>query len=309
MGMCWLYSIWNSKKVVGALQMQMYSEAYLKKYNNLVERAALPKYRKEFADYDDAPFVIDTVISSNNGAAIKLIPSDESKFKCRTISEKIDEEIFNERKPNNSIVERDKNVLDDLGYPSIDRIFRVSAKDISITRLRVRSIILLETGSLITKEMVVGGIYYPDTIIVKGSNQRKHWNLKVARKDASISFRLDLIIAYLSSQEFREFIATPELTLIAKDIIAKRDKGSYSGEHGYILFREDLGSLIAKAEEHGISHEFAESIYKFLETEQTWLERHKVLLTVLLGILSAAIFTVLVWFLKWIYNRFITGSN
>ena len=73
MGTYWLCSIWNGKKAVGASQMQMYSEAYLGKYNRLVERAALPKYRKEFADYASGPFMMNAVISSTHGASLELI--------------------------------------------------------------------------------------------------------------------------------------------------------------------------------------------------------------------------------------------
>ena len=297
--------IWNRKKTVNATQMQVYSKTYLMKYNSLVEKAALPKYRQEFADYKDFPFIINAVISSTHGASIELIPSEESKFQCRTIEDRIDREVFPEKDPNTSRVESDTSDHADRGYSRIGRP-KVSAKIINLCRLSADGIHILKTGSLMTKEMVVNGIYYPNTIIINGNNQRKYWSLKVAEEDASRSFRLDLIIAYFSSEEFREFVATPVLTQIAKDIIAKKDKGLYIGKHGYILFREDLRKLVAEADAHGISHEFAESIYKFLEKEKSWLERHPIFLTLLLAIIGAAIFAILVWVFKWGYGRLAT---
>ncbi|MCH8119211.1 MAG: hypothetical protein IIC00_05720 [Planctomycetes bacterium] len=308
MGVGWLLSIWNGKKDVGAPQMQVYSETYLKKYKSLVERAALPKYRKEFADYADVPFMMNAVISRTHGASLELIPSEESKFQCRTVEDRIDRVVFPEKDPNTSRVEGDMVDHTDRGYPRIGRP-KVSAKSITLYGLSVDGILILETGSLMTKEMVVHGIYYPNTIIINGNNQRKYWSPKVAEEDAFRSFRLDLIIAYFSSEEFREFVATPVLTQIAKDIIAKKDKGLYRGKHGYILFREDLRKIVAKAGAHGISHEFAESIYKFLEKEKTWFERHPVLFPVLLAIIGTAIFAVLAWVIKWSYGKFVTWHN
>lgn len=308
MGVGWLLAIWNGKKAVGAPQMQVYSETYLRKYKSLVERAALPKYRKEFADYADVPFMVNAVISSTHGASLELVPSEESKFQCRTVEDRIDRVVFPEKDPNTSRVEGDTGEHADRGYPRIGRP-KVSAKSITLYGLSADGIHILETGSLITKEMVVNGIYYPNTIIINGNNQRKYWSLKVAEEDAFRSFRLDLINAYFSSEEFREFVATPVLTQIAKDIIAKKDKDLYSGKHGYIIFREDIRKLVAKADAHGISHEFAESIYKFLEKEKNWFERHPVLLTVLLAIIGTAIFTVLAWVLKWGYAKFVVWNN
>lgn len=301
MGVGKLWFILNGKKSVGPRQLQVYSETYLRKYNGLVEKAAPLLYRNHFPDYTEGAFLINAIISSSHGAALEFIPSEDSKFQCRTVTNRIDQVVFPEKDPNTSKVLKTKSVIENLGFPSVSG-FRVSAKNISMTRLSIGEILLFETGSLRTREIAVRGIDYLNTIIIKGRNQRKAWSRKEAKRDAMAFFRSDYKSAYLDSEEFRMLTATPELTKIAKEIISKREKGEYGGEQGFILFRQDLAILIAKATVHGINPEFAKSIYKFLEKEKTWFERHPLLLT----LIGCVIFAVLVWLFKWGYWRFIT---
>jgi len=259
------------------------------KYNRFVEKAALPKYRKYFEDYANAPFIINAVISSTHGAAMELVPSGKVKFQCRMVAERIDQEIF----PVNEASRE---------YESIGVPINVTAKSIGIRNLSVEGITVSETGSLRTKDVVVKGINYPNTIVIKGCNQIKSWSRKVAREDALGYFHSDLNFAYMFSEEFREFIATPELTDIAKTIHAKLQEGAYKVKYGYIEFRDDLAALIARATAHGINPAFAKSIYKFLEKDKSWFERH----IILSGILICTIFAVFIWLFKWGCGRFIT---
>ena len=233
------------------------------------------------------------MISSDHGAAIQLVPSQEEEFQCHIVSDEIGQAVFAPRSARASAVEPDTNGLGD--------DFRIIAEDIALVRLNVRSIRVFETGSVITKEMIVHGTPYPNTMIVKGSNQRRCWGARAARADARRSFQLDLISAYLFSQEFREFVAAPELTNIVQNIVAKRNKGLYAGRYGYIQFRDDLATLVAKAKAYGTSAEFATSIYDFLENEKPWYERH----WILSGLVVSAIVAILGLILKLIYRKFV----
>lgn len=258
-----------------------------------MEKAALPKYRRYFEDYANAPFVINAMISITHGASVELIPSEENKFQCRTVVARIDREVYPIKDPNLASLKRYATNDANRGYASIGPI-NVTAKSISIRGLSVGGITISETGAPRTKDIIVGGIDYANTILIKGSNQRKSWSRKVAREDALGYFHSDLNFAYMFSEEFREFIATPELTEIAKTIQAKLQQGAYKGKYGYIEFRDDLAVLIAKVTAHGINPEFAKSIYKFLEKDKSWFERH----IILTGILICTIFAILVWLFK-----------
>jgi len=158
---------------------------------------------------------------------------------------------------------------------------------------------ILETGSVITKELIVDGINYPNMIIIKGSNRRSVWSHKEAKEDASHQFRVDFKIAYFSSEEFREFVTTPGLTQIAKNIEAKHIAGKYGGEYGYLEFKEDLDELNTAADAHGIKHEFSNNLYEFVRAQPRWRERNPTVFNVICGVVGGFLVILLILFFKW----------
>ena len=120
-------------------------------------------------------------------------------------------------------------------------MFRVTAKHVGFRNFSVETnngsfIELSESGALRTENIRVDDIDYPNTIVIKGSNRRNDWSRKVAKMDASDDFYDDFQYAYFNSEEFREFVATPQLRNIANEIDAKYKSGKYGGEYGNLEF-------------------------------------------------------------------------
>jgi len=293
---------WNANKVVSNRQMEAYGKAFLRKYENLVQRKVRPAYQKYFQFLKEKPILIKASISTSHGAAVEFIPSEVQKFQCQTVTDKIEQTVF-QGIDLNTLNSNDNNrpKFTHSGEPG--PMYNVSAKRIGFENLMFITnkgwlFNILETGSVITKELIVDGINYPNIIIIKGSNRRSVWSHKEAKEDASHQFRVDFKIAYFSSEEFREFVATPVLTQIAKKIEAKQIAGKYGGEYGYLELKEDLDELNAAADAHGIKHEFSNNLYEFVKAQPRWRERNPIVFNVICGIVVAILFAILIWSLK-----------
>lgn len=294
------YWVWNAKKAVCDAQMETYGETYLRRYKHLVQSKVLPAYQKHFPFLKEKTFLIKAYISNSHGAAVEFIPSEEQKFQCQTVTARIERELFLDKDLNISKIEDDTSNATFLIYNGKPGpMFRISGKNITLTKFTAITnkgwfLNLLETGSLRIKEISVDNIVYPNTTIMKGSNRRKTWSRKAAEGDAIYCFFQDFWSAYFKSDEFREFVATPELTHIANRIIAKENANGYQGEYGYLVLQEDLAELNAAADAHGIKHEFAKNIYTFLKGQRSWRERHWIICGVIIGVLTCC----LIWVLK-----------
>jgi hypothetical protein len=299
---CWV-RVWNANKVVGDVQMEEYGKAFLRKYENLVQQKVRPAYQKYFQFLKEKPILIKASVSTSHGAAVEFVPSKVQKFQCQTVADKIEQTVFKgiDLKTLNSN-DNNRPKFTYSGEPGPMR--NVSAKRIGFVNLMFITnkgwlFNILETGSVITKELIVDGINYPNMIIIKGSNRRSVWSHKEAKEDALHEFRVDFKIAYFSSEEFREFVATPGLTQIAKKIEAKHSAGKYGGEYGYLELKEDLDKLNAAADAHGIRHEFSNNLYEFVKAQPSWRERNPIVFNVMCGVVGGFLVILLIWFLKW----------
>jgi len=288
--------VWNANKVVSDVQMEAYGKTFLRRYENLVQsKKVRPAYQKHFSFLKEKPILIKASISTSHGAAVEFIPSEAQNFQCRTVTARIEHEVF----PNKDLsISR----IEDLAKSNPG--FRVTAKLNGIKNIKVKTnnrpfLGLSETGSLRTEEIVVDDINYPNTIIIKGSNRRGAWSRKAAKEEALYDFRGDFFFAYVNSEEFREFVATPKLTHIAKEIYAKQKGGDYGGEYGYLMMKEDLAKLNSAAYAYGIKHEFSENIYEFVKEQPPWRERHPIIFNVMCGIVGGILVILLICFLKW----------
>lgn len=289
---CWA---WNANKIVSGVQMEAYGKTFLRRYENLVQSKVFPAYQKYFSFLKEKPILIDASISTSHGAAVEFIPSEERKFRCRTATTRIEQVVF----PNKNL---SISKLED--FTKSNPGFRVSAKLSGLKNIKIVTnnrpfLELSETGSLRTEEIVIDDINYPNTIIIKGSNCRGAWSRKAAKEEASYDFRGDFLFAYVNSEEFREFVATPKLTHIAKEIITKQNTGDYEGQYGYLKMKEDLAKLTAAADAHGIKHEFTKNIFAFLKEQPSWRERHPITFNVTCGIGGGFLLIFLIRFAKW----------
>ena len=297
---------WNSNKVVSNRQMGSYGKAFLRKYENLVQRKVRPAYQKYFQFLKEKPILIKASVSTSHGAAVEFVPSEVQKFQCQTVTDKIEQTVF-QGIDLNTLNSNDNNrpKFTYSGEPGPMR--NVSAKRIGFVNLMFITnkgwlFNILETGSVITNELIVDGINYPNMIIIKGSNRRSVWSHKEAKEDASHQFRVDFKIAYFSSEEFRRFVAHPALTQMANEIKAKQEGGKYGGEYGYIEFKEDLDELNAVADAHHISHDFSNNIYEFVKEQPQLRERYPIMFNVICGIVGTILLAILICLLRWLYK-------
>ena len=290
--------------------MESYGKTFLRRYENLVQSKVLPAYQKHFSFFKKKPILIDASISTSHGAAVEFIPFEARKFRCRTVTTRIEQSVFPDKDLNISKIEGDTSnatVLIYGGKP--DPMFSISGNNSGFEKFSVITnkgwfLDLLETGSLRTKEISVDDISYPNMIIIKGSNRRNTWSRKAAKEDSLNAFYNDFSSAYVNSEEFREFVATPELTHIAKEIVAKQQDRKYEGEYGYLKLEEDIAELIAVADAHDIKHEFSNNIYEFVKEQPTWREKHWILCTLILTFLGVFLIWFFKWGWKWIWVKF-----
>jgi len=294
--------VWNANKIVSDVQMEAYGKTFLRKYEDLVQSKVLPAYHKYFSFLKDKPFLIKATISNSHGAAIEFIPSEKQIFQSRNVEGQIEQEIFSDKDPTilrAKIESYDHNEVATINYIGTGSYFKLG-KNSTVRNLAVNTpngsfLELLEISSILTQGVLVNGIFYPNTINVKGSNRKDAWSRKVAKEDALYYFKLDSRDAYLNSEEFREFVANPELTRIANEIDAKYKSGKYGGEYGNLEFKEDMAELIAVTDAHGIKHEFAKNIYEFVKEQPSWRERHWIICALMITFLGL----ILIWFFKW----------
>ncbi len=287
MGVGMFWRIWKRNEVVSAIEMRAYGETFLRRYEKLVDNKVLPAYRQYFSFVKEKPILIDVSISTSHGAAVEFIPSEVQNFQCRSVTARIERAVFPNEDVNNS-------------NPGL----RVTAKLVGLKNIKIETnnrpfVELSETGSLRTEEIVIDDTNYPNTIIIKGSNRRGAWSRKAAKEEAQHEFRGDFLTAYLNSEEFREFVATPELTHIANEIKARQEGGDYRGEYGYLIMQEDLARLTAVANAHGIEHEFTKNILAFSKEQPGWRERHPITFNVMCGVVGGILLVFLIWFAKW----------
>jgi len=296
---CWVR---NTNKVVSNAQMESYGKTFLKRYENLVQSKVLPTYQKYFTFLKGKPILIEASISTSHGAAVEFIPSEAYEFRCQTVKARIEQAVFPNK--NLSISKRE-------GKTKPKLMFRILAKltnfrDIEVTTSSKRHFFeLSETGSLRTEGIVVDDINYPNTIIIKGSNRRNAWSRKAAKEEALYDFRGDSLFAYLESEEFREFVATPKLTHIAKGIVAKKKAGDYGGEYGALRMREDIAKLKSAADAYGVKHELIEEILVLSETQPSLQEKYPFIFgVIIIGVPTFFLIAFIKWGCKWIWVKF-----
>ncbi|HYD91165.1 MAG TPA: hypothetical protein VEA37_06710, partial [Flavobacterium sp.] len=136
-----------------------------------------------------------------------------------------------------------------------------------------------KTQTIFTESIGLNGRFFPNVILFKGSNQKRFWTKNNARKEGLGRFRDDFQSVYLSSEEFRRFVATPELEKICKRILKNHSEGKYSQEGEYWSFKSDFAELYVAAKKHNIKSEFADQLYEFLQKQAErpgWFEKHPI---------------------------------
>jgi len=266
----------------------------------------LPADQNCFSFLKDKSFLIKATISNGHGASIEFIPFGKQNFQSRTVEGRIEQEIFSDKDPTilrTKIESYDHNEVATINYSGTDSYIKAGGyfviRNLVINTPNGSFLEVSEIGSVLTQIVLVNGIFYPNTIIVKGSNRKGAWSHKVAREDALYQFESDSRDVYLNSEEFRKYLATPKLTQIANKIITKNKDGKYGEEYGPLEYEKDIAELIATADAHGINHDYAMKIYTLLKEKPGWWEKHWLIFYLILASFGA----FWIWFFKWTWRK------
>ncbi len=299
------YENWNAKKIVSDAQMKAYGETYLQKYEYryLEINKVLHADQNCFSFLKDKPFLIKATISKRHGAAIEFIPSIKRMFQSRTVEGRIEQEIFSNKDPTirrNKIEYYDHNTATTLNYSGTGSFWHIPGQHTALHNFVVNTpngslLEVSEVGSVWLQGILANSIFYPNMIVIKGSNRRSDWSRKIAKEDARYYLESDFRDVYLNSEEFRKYCATPELTHIANKIITKNKDGKYREEYGPLEYEKDIAELIAVADAHGINRDYAMKIYTLLKEKPSWRERHWIICGMIVGVLTFYFLCLIRW--------------
>lgn len=278
--------------------IEEYAEHYLRTYRELVEENCPTNLWNTLPFYNDYPYYVTATISTIHGTAMEFVPSDKEQFETRFVDERIEQAIFNDEEGST-------------GRP----MFRVEGKWNRMSQFSANTtsgyfVDVTETGSLIVCNVWIDGIEYDYLILIKGSNAKRDWDNKVAATDARHYYEQDIIQAFVESEDFREFVARPELEEIAIEIIDKEKAGDYYTVGGFQAFTEDFENLYTTAKSYNITNEFTDSVYEFLKQQRaeieytrTWWDKYWMPLTI------SVIAGLIVAFIIFIFRRVATNRK
>ena len=257
---------------VSESQLVRFAKTFLKEYTSLVEERFDEPYRRYFEFYSEKPYEVRIIKSNIKGAAMEFVPSSSPKYSYRTTDLEIETAIF----PSRTLSEKERSIkmLESVleckpNHPCI----RVEARSI-ISFVLVEFITsgkewieIIDEGDVTTKDIVVDKVYYPDLIKMKASTLRKSWSANEAKREAQELFDWEFWPAFEASEDFREYLAYPELEEIAIHIEENR-----RGNPNYTMFdfKKDFERFYLTAtSKYNVRSDFAENIYGYVTGRHT----------------------------------------
>lgn len=336
--------------------VENYANEFLKSYNKNVETQIRPSYRNFFPVYQNKPYSIHLVISSQWGFSLEYIPSETEDFSYEIIDEKIGcftfktkgkpclLEFFRVEDGARGGIEKltikgvylngsEKNRMISSGYwPDTTRTFilepiminkaqigswiqgvpeaeppDISIKEISFTGETGTNIFYTTNNSIDTtqigvffgvgngstlfiRDIEINDKSYPNFMIIKGGHII-HLTDQDAIYDSSIIQYRDAFNAFYSSEEYREYVAYPELKIMLDEIIHKKENDR---NYDTLDQRNDLKKVIDVArDKYDISSPFVDEIYALeLERNKKWYDNIFNVLVVI-GLIFGSLFDFL----------------
>jgi hypothetical protein len=258
-------------KSVSESQLMRFSKTFQKQYVSLVEHTIGEPYRMYFQFYSERPYEIRIIKSNSKGAALIFIPSNTSKYSYQTTDLEIEAAIFPSRKLSEH--ELSKKILESVlnlvpNHPWVV----VKAPNITFESLEFITsgkewIEVIGEGTVTTKNIVADKVFYPSLTKIKASTLRKSWSAREAKREAQELFKWEFSSVFESSEDFRKYLAYPELKEIAIYIIQNlRENPDYT----MFDFDKDFERLhLTAVLKYGVQGNFAKSVYNYLEEKRT----------------------------------------
>lgn len=260
-----------SSDVVSKQDMETYVQAFLDSYNTELEANFRPQFRDLFPFSSDFTYRKNATISSNRGAALEFSPWNQDILYYKTISTRLESAIFKYIDLNTT------TVVNSTGYkvviytgdaprgaPFITVLSgsHVSWANTIFVTNRASFAAVAKGGELFLSNAIVDERHF-HMLIMRGNNESSAWTSEQAEIDARIFFEMHLYRAFDQSEEFREFLAIPELSQLLEEIIQKH---LHDEQYDLSAFQEDLEEVRELArEKYHVSTEFVDELLDYLE--------------------------------------------
>jgi hypothetical protein len=142
-------------------------------------------------------------------------------------------------------------------------------------------------------------------LIMKDANTKQGWSIDNAINDSHFVFFATFPSYLVNTQEFREYLAMPEIDAIAKEIVEREATGQYWNDA--LLSERDMDRLSEKAQELNVSGEFAQRIYEM--NKESRIQRDNdankklTIKSYYMSILSVFIGVIAIVLTIWLYMR------
>lgn len=279
----------DGKEILERQTLKTFSLAFIKDYKSLVEKNISPtEYRKYFELYKSPNFAYNLVLSTVNGASVEFFPSTTQRFAFTETEKLIEDYTFKNINLKATVVPgqdiKHVAIVNKIGLKSTMFAFQggynywhgneVITNDGSFFEMTS------ENTGIFFKNILVDKVFFPNYLLIKSSNKKKHWTTEEAVKWSHLIFESESLSAYINSEEFRKFRLSPILSQLANEIAKKESEGIYGKEMaGALEFEKDLMELRQMALQNSIPIEFTDimlTIQRNYLNRKGWYERHPI---------------------------------
>lgn len=304
-----------------------YADTFRNNYNTLIYKLIPEDKRVNFLIKEDSNYGI--LISKETGASVDFSDSVKSKYVSIVTDEKINVakahmmgiEItdygrqYIEKNYNNSNYANVINGNFGSNYYSYSTLVLPSCFNCKINNLQIvwgalditgkNTFItntLLDTSYFILRKdtslfalntsivnEVTGIQKTADFIIVKDSNKKSDWTVSNAINESSSFFWSIFPNVFVNSKEFKEYLAEPNLSSIAEEILEKQTSGVY--DNNPLIFIRDFEYFHFTASHYNVTLDFADEVYNAIEKQKNRQDdKHKEWRQLILGTILGVIF-------------------
>lgn len=267
----------NVNALVDSETIENWANSYIDKYMETIEEQFGQEYGFYFDFYGKHPFLIKTLITSNNGIAIEMIPRSnysEMKYISYFTDNKIEDALFYNNILENAIINKttfndNKNLINNSFYifdlPNSYDIFFISVCTISGNHYFFN----MSNSELLIVNSTIDGVYY--NYLYVNNRNKSTWTEENANKTSLNHIKRDIPNIFydaLNNDEFKEYFASAPLEEKISNIKFKYEENLRNSSFNYPLleFENDIKDVYNTAyKEYGITNDLLQRIIRFLD--------------------------------------------
>lgn len=271
--------------------IEIYGIEYLENYKNRVEKLD-NKYWNLFPFYNNYPYKFIGYISSIQGSAIEFVPNKNKGFEIIYIDKEINDYFIGYENKTDILFFFDA----EQGYQGIiitNGSFIANGRGVRLIRVYQNTSAFLYLIRVYPEDHNSRYIDF-NYVYFKGKS-KKVWTLDQARQDSTRHFMFEFWSLFNDSEDFRQYIAIPELKVMIDEINYKRMHNLYPN---VLTFKTDINKLIEVGDKkYNVSSDFVNEMYNYefenMQVQKKWYENYLFILS-----LIALIFGSLLDFFK-----------